>query len=183
MDTGEMQYVFVDRGNGALEPRKVHAGVEVAESRRVILEGLKEGERVVTAANFILDSESRLKGAFDAMTRAPQDDAPTGDSAKSISADLQTDPSPARVGTNALRVAIRDASGQPIEGAEVSVRLFMPQMGSMVPMESRAMLQEQGAGLYAGEVEIPLAWTWDTTVTVRKEGRVVGTAQANIMAR
>ncbi|MGH7321619.1 MAG: efflux RND transporter periplasmic adaptor subunit, partial [Candidatus Rokuibacteriota bacterium] len=68
MDTGTTQYVFVDKGEGYLEPRVVKAGPEVAAGR-VIAEGLKEGERVVTAANFILDSESRLKGAFDAMTQ------------------------------------------------------------------------------------------------------------------
>jgi RND family efflux transporter MFP subunit len=183
MDTGELQYVFVDRGKGYLEPRKVHAGAEVAEGGRVILDGLHEGERVVTAANFILDSESRLKGAFDAMTRPSPDQAPAGGSGESIAIHIDTVPSPAKVGKNGLRVEVRDASGNPIEAAEVGVRLFMPQMGSMAPMESKATLQAKGAGVYAGDVEIPMAWTWDTTVTVRKDGRVVGTGQTSITAR
>jgi Cu(I)/Ag(I) efflux system membrane fusion protein len=68
MDTGKAQYVFVDKGDGYFEPREVKVGPEVA-SGRVVTEGLAEGERIVTAANFILDSESRLKGAFDAMGR------------------------------------------------------------------------------------------------------------------
>jgi membrane fusion protein, copper/silver efflux system len=67
MDTGQAQYVFVDRGEGRLEPRLIRTGAEVA-SGRIVLEGLAEGDRVVTAANFVVDSESRLKGAFDAMT-------------------------------------------------------------------------------------------------------------------
>lgn len=71
MDTGQAQYVFVDRGEGRLEPRLIRAGTEVS-SGRIVLEGLAEGERVVTAANFVVDSESRLKGAFDAMTRSPR---------------------------------------------------------------------------------------------------------------
>src|SRR5439155_4020698 len=62
MDTGPRQYAFVDRGEGYLEPREVKAGIEVAGGR-LITHGLRVGERVVTAANFILDSESRLKGA------------------------------------------------------------------------------------------------------------------------
>ena len=68
MDTGRAQYVFVDKGEGYFEPREVRVGPEVAAGR-VVTEGLSEGERIVTAANFILDSESRLKGAFDAMGR------------------------------------------------------------------------------------------------------------------
>lgn len=66
MNTGEKQYVFVDQGDGYLEPREVKAGPEVAEGI-VVGSGLAAGERVVTAANFVLDSESRLKGAFAAM--------------------------------------------------------------------------------------------------------------------
>jgi RND family efflux transporter MFP subunit len=68
MDTGRAQYVFLDKGEGYFEPREVKLGPEVAQGR-VVAQGLAEGDRVVSAANFILDSESRLKGAFDAMGR------------------------------------------------------------------------------------------------------------------
>lgn len=78
MDTGEWQYVFVDRGDGHLEPRSIRTGPEVAAGR-VVLSGLEVGERVVTAANFVVDSESRLKGAFDAMTRAPAAESPAAE--------------------------------------------------------------------------------------------------------
>jgi membrane fusion protein, copper/silver efflux system len=63
LDTGAEQYVFVDKGGGYFEPRAVKLGPE-AGGYQAIESGLKAGERVVTAANFILDSESRLKGAF-----------------------------------------------------------------------------------------------------------------------
>src|SRR5688572_26837958 len=63
LDTGTEQYVFVDKGEGYLEPRRVKVGGE-AMGYVAIQSGLSAGERVVTAANFILDSESRLKGAF-----------------------------------------------------------------------------------------------------------------------
>src|SRR3989454_6294699 len=66
LDTGTMQYVFVDKGQGYFEPRMVKAGARTVEVV-AIESGLKAGERVVTAANFILDSESRLKGAFASM--------------------------------------------------------------------------------------------------------------------
>jgi RND family efflux transporter MFP subunit len=63
LDTGTEQYVFVDKGDGYFEPRPVKLGPE-ADGYQAIESGLQTGERVVTAANFILDSESRLKGAF-----------------------------------------------------------------------------------------------------------------------
>ncbi|MGO9227773.1 MAG: efflux RND transporter periplasmic adaptor subunit [Bryobacteraceae bacterium] len=62
LDSGDRQVVYVDRGNGTLEPRPVHVG-ERAGGKVEILEGLKAGERIVTSGNFLLDSESQLKAA------------------------------------------------------------------------------------------------------------------------
>jgi Cu(I)/Ag(I) efflux system membrane fusion protein len=64
VDTGEAQYVFVSRGSGRFEPRRVRAGWS-GEGKVAVLEGLAEGERVVTTANFLLDSESRLRAALE----------------------------------------------------------------------------------------------------------------------
>ena len=63
LDTGRRKLVFVDLGEGRFEPREVtlsHRG----EGRAVVLSGLEENERVVTSANFLVDSESRLKAAI-----------------------------------------------------------------------------------------------------------------------
>jgi Cu(I)/Ag(I) efflux system membrane fusion protein len=64
VDTGEVQYVFVSKGGGRFEPRRVRAGW-AGGGRVAVLEGLAEGERVVTTANFLLDSESRLRAAIE----------------------------------------------------------------------------------------------------------------------
>lgn len=181
LDTGVSQYVFVDKGDGYLEPRQVQAGPELAAGR-VIAEGLDEGDRVVTAANFILDSESRLKGALDAMGRPVSAEAPAA-SASSITAEVTTDPSPAKVGRNRVRAVIKDASGQPIPDAEVEIRLFMPQMTGMAQIDVRGALKAAGGGVYTGAVEIPIAWSFDTTLTVRKGGQVLGTAETTITSR
>jgi len=64
VDTGEHQYVFVDRGGGRFEPRAVRTA-PARDGLVAILSGLAEGETVVTTANFLLDSESRLRAAVE----------------------------------------------------------------------------------------------------------------------
>jgi hypothetical protein len=75
LKTGERTLVFVDHGDGRLEPREVKVGPKVAEGVQV-LSGLSEGERVVTAANFLLDSESSLKAALAVISPAPSPPPP-----------------------------------------------------------------------------------------------------------
>jgi len=66
MDTGEMQMAFVDRGQGYFESRHIQVGSKV-KGYYEVLSGLREGEKVVTSANFLIDSESRLSGAMGGM--------------------------------------------------------------------------------------------------------------------
>jgi RND family efflux transporter MFP subunit len=70
LKTGERTLVFVDKDDGRLEPREVEPGPKVAEGVQV-LRGVSEGERVVTGANFLLDSESSLKAALSVISPAP----------------------------------------------------------------------------------------------------------------
>ncbi len=60
---GRDHVVFVDHGMGHLEPRRVRIGERFGEDV-AIRSGLKEGEKVTTSANFLLDSEARLKGVL-----------------------------------------------------------------------------------------------------------------------
>ncbi len=182
MDTGTEQYVFIDKGDGYVQPRKVKGGAEAGD-KVGIQEGLKPGEKVVTGANFIVDSESRLKGAFADMGAPSQPPAGTrGGATQAISVEV-LDPKTAKTGMNQVRLLVRDASGKPITGAQVEVGLFMPQMGTMPPMNSKGTLNEVGNGIYQGSIEVLMAWTWQTTVTVRKNGAVVGVAQTTITSR
>lgn len=66
LDSGLKKTVFVDRGNGYLEPRQVEIGERIGD-RIEIRKGLKAGERIVTAGNFLIDSESQLKSAAGGM--------------------------------------------------------------------------------------------------------------------
>jgi len=62
LDTGDRQTVFVDLGDGYLEPRQVAVGERFGD-RVTIARGLSAGERVVSSGTFLIDSESQLKAA------------------------------------------------------------------------------------------------------------------------
>jgi Cu(I)/Ag(I) efflux system membrane fusion protein len=182
LDTGTEQYVFVDKGGGYLEPRPVKVGGE-AMGYIAIQSGLSAGERVVTAANFILDSESRVKGAFANMGTPDQKQISSASGpAQNLRVEI-IEPKVAKVGQNSIRLMVSDAAGDPITDADVDVTLFMPQMGSMAPMTSKASLKPMKPGEYQGTVEIPMAWTWQTTVSVKKGGKPMGSVQTTLTAR
>lgn len=63
VDTGAKQLVLVDKGEGRFEQRAVKLGARNADYV-AITDGLKSGEKVVTAANFLIDSESNLRAAL-----------------------------------------------------------------------------------------------------------------------
>ncbi len=73
--TGERNIVFVAKGEGAFEPREVTLGMEGGERNNEIeiLEGVKPGEKIVTSAQFLFDSESRLQEAIQKMLQQKQD--------------------------------------------------------------------------------------------------------------
>jgi RND family efflux transporter MFP subunit len=66
IDAGDRRLVFLDRADGRLEPRQVQIGATLPDGVQV-LSGLAQGDRVVTSANFLLDSESSLKAALSSM--------------------------------------------------------------------------------------------------------------------
>lgn len=66
LDSGLRQTVFVDRGNGFLEPRQVEIGERIGD-RLEIRKGLQPGDRIVISGNFLIDAESQLKSALGGM--------------------------------------------------------------------------------------------------------------------
>ena len=70
IDSGHRQVVLIDKGEGQYVPRqvKVLARGEIAQGeRQIAVSGVQEGEKVVTQANFLIDSESNLQAAFSSM--------------------------------------------------------------------------------------------------------------------
>jgi len=75
IDSGREQRVYVERSPGVFEPRNVQPGWRFGD-RVQIVEGLSEGERVVSAGTFLVDSESRLKSVQSAPKEQPQPKLP-----------------------------------------------------------------------------------------------------------
>jgi membrane fusion protein, copper/silver efflux system len=73
IDNGTRQVVLVERGEGRFEPRPVRLGAR-ADGYVEVREGVREGERVVVTANFLIDAESNLQAALRAFT-APEEAA------------------------------------------------------------------------------------------------------------
>ena len=62
VDTGERKLVFVTKGEGRFEPRPIVTGAAF-NGRYEVTEGLREGDVIATSGQFLLDSESRIRGA------------------------------------------------------------------------------------------------------------------------
>jgi len=70
LHSGDDSFVFVVKDEGRFEPRAIRTGAQTEDDYEV-LSGLSEGETVVTAANFLIDSESRLRGVLRGVAPAP----------------------------------------------------------------------------------------------------------------
>jgi Cu(I)/Ag(I) efflux system membrane fusion protein/cobalt-zinc-cadmium efflux system membrane fusion protein len=188
LQSGTRQIVFVDRGSGYLEPRKVHLG-QRAGDEYIVLSGLKPGERVVTSANFLVDSESQLQAAIGSFVPPPPGagtaaavNGPGAQTAAQI--EFTTDPSPTHKGTNLYRVQLKDSDGSVITGAGVSVRSYMPAMPEMgmAAMSVVTRLNEKGNGVYEGQTKLDRGGTWQIAVTASKDGQPIATKQLTLIA-
>jgi Cu(I)/Ag(I) efflux system membrane fusion protein len=74
IDSGTEKLVFVALGEGKFQPRRVKLG-DSDRSYVEVLSGLRLGERVVTRANFLIDSESRLRASLAEMAGAATEPA------------------------------------------------------------------------------------------------------------
>jgi Cu(I)/Ag(I) efflux system membrane fusion protein len=62
LDSGMQKIVYLETNDDVFEPRPVELGMSFG-NRVTVKHGLAEGDRVVTAGNFLIDSESRMKPA------------------------------------------------------------------------------------------------------------------------
>jgi membrane fusion protein, copper/silver efflux system len=186
--SGTRNLVFINKGEGNFEPREVELGSRVGDDY-VVLKGLKEGESLVTSANFLIDSEAQLQAAAGAFVPPPPGagaaaamNAP--EAAPQAKAELTTDPSPPQKGRNVFRVKLTGANGRPISGAQVNVTFFMaamPAMG-MAAMQTSVDLTDKGEGMYEGKGDLGSGGTWQVAITARQNGSVIASKQLSVNA-
>jgi RND family efflux transporter MFP subunit len=186
--SGTRQLVFLNHGNGSLEPKEITVGPRVGDDF-VVLKGLEVHQSIVTSANFLIDSESQLQAAAGSFTppppgagsNAPAANAPT---VAKVNVDFTTDPTQPQKGSNIFRVKLTNADGNPTTGAEVTVTFYMaamPAMG-MASMNSTAKLTKRGNGIYEGSGSLDSGGTWQVTISVQKNGQVIATKQLRVNA-
>jgi len=184
LQSGTRQIAFVDHGNGYLEPRELQLGTRVGDDF-IVLKGLKEGEQIITSANFLIDSESQLQAALGAFTPPPPGaGAASAMNAVKANLDLTSQPDPPRRGSNVFRVKLSDDNGAPISGADVSVTFFMPAMPEMgmAAMRTAVSLVDKGNGLYEGSGKLDSGGTWQVTMVAKKNGQPLASKQISVNA-
>jgi Cu(I)/Ag(I) efflux system membrane fusion protein/cobalt-zinc-cadmium efflux system membrane fusion protein len=186
LQTGTRQLVFVDQGDGRLEPKDVVTGPRV-DDQVVILKGLQAHQRIVTSANFLIDSESQLQATSGSF--APPPPGASAAAAKPVQKiqpdiDFTTDPTPPQRGKNIFRVKLTGPNHTAVDGANVSATFFMaamPAMG-MAAMTANANLVSRGNGIYEGAGVLPSGGPWQVTITVQKDGQTLASKQLRVNA-
>lgn len=91
IDTGQRKIAFVSLGEGKFQPRELELGSVGQEGTVQVLSGLSEGERVVTAGQFLLDSESRIR---EAMAKFASGSEPTTQPGTNVAHASKPEPAP-----------------------------------------------------------------------------------------
>ena len=189
LDSGLRQLVFLDLGQGVYQPYPVKLGRRSQEYVEV-LEGVKEGDRVVTSANFLLDAESKLasaggmqammgqigmadwqmRGAHEAkmegmpgMKSEPGKPVSETRQVSGFSLTLSTVPDKPKAGENVLRLKLADQAGKPVTNAQVVFAYTMPMPGMM---ESKAKATHTEDGIYEAKALLGMGGTWVVTANV-----------------
>jgi RND family efflux transporter MFP subunit len=186
--SGTRQLVFLNHGNGSLEPKEIAVGPRVGDSF-VVLKGLKAHDSIVTSASFLIDSESQLQAAAGSFVPPPpgaggSSPAANAPAAAQANIDFTTDPNPPKKGSNVFRVKLTSAEGAPATGAEVTVTFYMagmPAMG-MAAMTTTTKLTDKGNGMYDGSGSLGSGGTWQATISARKSGQTIATKQLRVNA-
>jgi Cu(I)/Ag(I) efflux system membrane fusion protein len=188
LHSGTRKLVFVDRGQGRLVPREVTLGVQTDEYVGII-DGLSAGERIVTSGNFLVDSESKLAAAESMMAMmgaigmgdwkmesakpmemggmvamAGPQEKPVGD----LRVRVSTEPDPAQLGNNTLRLEVTDAQGQPVTDAAIALEYTMDMPGMMI---DKATAKHVSNGDYEAQVRFTMAGPWGITVSIQRPGQ------------
>ncbi len=188
LQTGTRQLVFLDNGDGNLTPREVVLGPRAGD-QYVVLKGIKPHQRIVTSADFLIDSESQLQAAAGSFAPPPPGavgSSPVANGAPGAQAriDFTTDPKPPHKGANTFRVRLTNASGAPVTGAQVTVTFYMPAMPAMgmSAMKTTVALGDRGNGSYDGQGALGSGGSWQVTITAQQNGKTLASKLLHVNA-
>jgi RND family efflux transporter MFP subunit len=185
--SGTREIVFLNHGNGNLEPKEISVGPHVGDDF-IVLKGLEAHQSIVTSANFLIDSESQLQAAAGSFMPPPPgagaNSSPTSDLSTKVNINFTTDPNPSNKGNNVFRVQLTGPGNTPVTGASVTATFYMaamPAMG-MAAMNATAILTDKGNGLYEGSGTLGSGGTWQVTITAQKNGQTIAIKQLRMNA-
>jgi multidrug efflux pump subunit AcrA (membrane-fusion protein) len=190
LQSGSRAIAFIDHGEGNLEPREIQIGPQVDDSV-VVLKGLEPGDRVVSSANFLVDSEAQLQAALGSFNPPPPSADPaktasqaSGSRSEQIRIDMTTEPSTPRKGTNTVHIKLTGADGKPVDGVQVSTVFAMPAMPAMgmAALHASVSLNPRGQGNYEGPLELDSGGTWQVTISIQRAGVIVATRKFSVDA-
>lgn len=176
LDSGTRKLVFVDKGQGVFEPREVTLGSRV-NNLYPIVSGLAPGERVVTSATFLIDSESKLMAAANMMGMTGMggmrmEQAQMGQmemggmkgrtviartqTIDGLTVSFVTVPDPPRRGATLVRLTLRSKKGA-VTDAKVTLAYSMAMPG----MEAETVeAKHKAEGIYEATVALGMKGAW-----------------------
>jgi hypothetical protein len=186
VDTGTRKLVYVAKGNGVFEAHEVQLG-SVGDDYYSVLAGLRDGDRIVTEGNFLLDSQTRISGGMSGMFGGSKEFNQQQAASESTQWKVvfRSDPATPQGGAEAaLHVSVQDAAGKSVPDARVQVTLFMPAMPAMGMAEVRkaAVLDWKGSD-YVGRIKVPTRGTWTVTVEVSRGGELLTNYRSSLNAK
>lgn len=190
IDTGTRTLVYVARGNGVYEAREVRAG-EASGNVVPIYDGLNHGDKVVSEGSFLVDAQTRISGGMTVAFGGAKDFGGNGKQAAAAAPageaklEFLVSPDPPKGDAPiTYRVRLTGANGQPIADAQVRVDILMPAMPSMNmgEMKTGENLKWTGAE-YTAVGNMPMAGSWQVTVTAARNGQTLATYKTRLNAR
>jgi RND family efflux transporter MFP subunit len=186
LQAGTREIAFIDHGNGYLEPREIEIGPRL-DDHVVVTKGLHAGDRIVSSANFLVDSEAQLQAAMGSFVPPPPgagQAASMNMSTQELTVDFSTSPSPPHKGNNSLRVKLASTGSKPIPGAQVNVIFYLPAMPAMgmAAVKKTATLADKGDGTYESELDLPSGGSYQVTIAAQRNGKTIASRQLTLNA-
>ena len=191
LDSGIRKLVFIDQGEGLYEPREVKLGPKL-DNYYEVLDGVRAGERVVTSATFLIDSESKLMAATSMMgalgmggirmeqarmgememggmkgMKMDQSQAPRTQTVAGLTITLSTAPEPPKKGKNIILLRI-ESKESPVTDAKVTLEYTMAMPGMEVESVEARHTKE---GTYEAEIDSGMKGAWNIDLIIVASGQ------------